>query len=197
MKERPTLTMAYLPHLDYDHQRFGPAIRARSAPCEELDVVVGSRRRGGRGRSRRVCVSEYGIRDVSRHAAHPNLALRDAGLMHARTTPDGDVLDPASRAFALVDHQIAHVYCKDEVSRAEARRVLEALPEVGAVLEGDARRDAGLDHPNGRPRAAERARRLVHLHLLARRRRPPTSPARSTSIASPATTRSRCSSTPS
>ena len=148
-KERPTLTMAYLPHLDYDHQRFGPGAPRSLRALEELDVVVGDLvAAADEAGAAVVCVSEDGIRDVSRHAA-PNLALRDAGLMHARSTPDGDVLDPfGSRAFALVDHQVAHVYCKDEVSRAEARRVLEALPEVGAVLEGDARRDAGLDHPN-------------------------------------------------
>ena len=35
------------------------------------------RRRGGEAEAAVVCVSEYGIRDVSRHAA-PNLALRDA-----------------------------------------------------------------------------------------------------------------------
>ena len=38
---RPTLTLAYLPHLDYDHQRFGPGARRSQAALMEVDLLVG------------------------------------------------------------------------------------------------------------------------------------------------------------
>ncbi|MEM8711923.1 MAG: alkaline phosphatase family protein, partial [Planctomycetota bacterium] len=95
-----------------------------------------------------IVVSEYGITEVSRAVA-PNIALRKAGLMHARSTPNGDVLDPfGSRAFALSDHQIAHVYCQDEGAEREARRVLESLDGVAEVLDRDGQRVAGIAHAN-------------------------------------------------
>lgn len=145
----PSLTMAYLPHLDYDHQRFGPTAPRSLEALAELDVLVGDLvAAADRIEAAVVCVSEYGIREVSRYVA-PNLALRHEGLLSARATPTGDVLDPfGSMAFALVDHQVAHVYCEDAAARAAARGVLANLPGVAAVLEGPARAEAGLDHPN-------------------------------------------------
>ena len=130
-EHRPTLTMAYLPHLDYDHQRFGPTDPRSVQALREIDGVVGDLvAAADRHGAETIVVSEYGIRDVSR-PVHINRALRDAGLLAARPTPKGDVLDTfASRAFAVADHQV------------------EGLPGVAAVLDQDGKREAGLDHPN-------------------------------------------------
>ena len=141
--------MAYLPHLDYDHQRFGPTDPRSVQALREIDGVVGDLvAAADRHGAETIVVSEYGIRDVSR-PVHINRALRDAGLLAARPTPKGDVLDTfASRAFAVADHQVAHVYCQDEAATAAARELLEGLPGVAAVLDQDGKREAGLDHPN-------------------------------------------------
>ncbi|MCK6479193.1 MAG: alkaline phosphatase family protein, partial [Planctomycetes bacterium] len=81
-------------------------------------------------------------------AVHPNRALREAGLLEVHANATGEHLDPlASRAFAVSDHQAAHVYAADARSLAAAREVLAALPGVGVVLEGESRAEAGLDHP--------------------------------------------------
>ena len=148
-EHRPTLTMAYLPHLDYDHQRFGPTDPRSVQALREVDGVIGDLvAAADRNGAETIVVSEYGIRDVSR-PVHINRALRDAGLLAVRPTPKGDVLDTfASRAFAVADHQVAHVYCQGDTSIAAARELLEGLPGVASVLDQDGKREAGLDHPN-------------------------------------------------
>lgn len=148
-EERPTLTMAYLPHLDYTHQKYGPRDERSVRALEELDGLVGDLvAAADEAGAVVVAVSEYGIRDVSRPVA-VNIALRRAGLLHARPTPAGDVLDPfGSAAFALADHQVAHVYANDAAARARALEVLSGLDGVGELLHGEARAAAGLDHPN-------------------------------------------------
>lgn len=148
-EQQPTLTLAYLPHLDYDHQRFGPDHERSRQAVQEIDEVVGRLvTAADEAGAATMVVSEYGIQPVSRPVAI-NLALRDAGLCVARATPDGDVLDPyGSTAFAVVDHQLAHVYVRGDAARARAREVLNQLDGVDEVLEGEARARAGLDHEN-------------------------------------------------
>lgn len=148
-EKRPTLTLAYLPHLDYDFQRFGPDDARSRRAIGEIDGVVGDVLHAASAVGARVVVvSEYGITAVER-PVHVNRRLRDAGLLVARKTPAGDVLDVfGSRAFAVADHQVAHVYCRDERAKSEAREILRALPGVECVLEGAELARAGLDHPH-------------------------------------------------
>ncbi|MCK6445494.1 MAG: alkaline phosphatase family protein [Planctomycetes bacterium] len=145
---RPTLTMVYLPHLDYDHQRFGPNDPRSKRALFELDALVhkvaSAAEKAG---AATVIVSEYGLEDVTT-PVHVNHALRAEGLLAVRETPDGELLDPfASKAFAVADHQVAHVYTKDPQSTAAARTVLEKLAGVERVLGTEEKRAAGLDHP--------------------------------------------------
>lgn len=148
-EHRPSLTMAYLPHLDYDHQRHGPADPRSVQALRDIDGIVGDLvAAADEVGAETIIVSEYGIRDVSR-PVHVNRALRDAGLLRVRPGPHGDVLDVfASDAFAVVDHQVAHVYCQGERQTAAAGEVLENLDGIDVVLGDAGKRDAGLDHPN-------------------------------------------------
>jgi len=145
--ERPALTLVYLPHLDYDFQRFGPDDPRSQRAVREIDVVVGDLLHAADEiGARTVIVSEYGITAVSK-PVHVNRALRDAGLLAARKTPAGDVLDVfGSRAFAVADHQVAHVYCRDGASRDAAREMLTRLDGVERVLLGSELARAGLAH---------------------------------------------------
>jgi predicted AlkP superfamily pyrophosphatase or phosphodiesterase len=147
-RERPALTLVYLPHLDYDFQRHGPDDPRSKHAVVEIDAIVGDLLRAAQlGGVRTVVVSEYGIDAVAR-AVHVNRVLREAGLLIARATPAGDVLDVfGSRAFAVSDHQIAHVYCRGGMARAAAREALARLPGVERVLEGPELAAAGLAHP--------------------------------------------------
>ena len=58
-----------------------------------------------------IVLSEYGITAVDT-PVHPNRALRVAGFLAVRKE-DGASDPAASRAFAVCDHQIAHVYLAD------------------------------------------------------------------------------------
>jgi predicted AlkP superfamily pyrophosphatase or phosphodiesterase len=145
---RPTLTLVYLPHLDYNLQRLGPHDPAVAADLRAVDALCGelvdhARREG----TRVVVLSEYGLTPVT-GAVHVNRALREAKLLQVRTELGRELLDAgASEAFAVADHQVAHVYVRHPDRVAEVRRLLEGLPGVEAVLGADGKRDAGLDHP--------------------------------------------------
>lgn len=143
-EKRPNLTMAYLPHLDYDHQRFGPNDPRSKQALRDMDKVFGDLLAAAdEVGAETVVVSEYGICDVHR-PIDINRILRDAGLLKVRETPVGDVLDVfASRAFAVADHQLAHVYTSEP---AAAREALSGVAGIEAILEGASRAEAGLDH---------------------------------------------------
>jgi predicted AlkP superfamily pyrophosphatase or phosphodiesterase len=145
--EQLDLLLVYLPHLDYDHQRFGPASPEAARAAAELDEVAGGLVEHARGRGDRVVVlSEYGITPAER-PVEINRALRRAGLLRVYEQAGMEYLDPwTSRAFAVADHQIAHVYVRDEGDLRAAHEALHGLAGVDFVLAGDARADAGLGH---------------------------------------------------
>ena len=145
----PTLTLVYLPHLDYDLQRFGPDDERARRAVAEVDELVGELVAGADAAgAETVVVSEYGITPVDR-PVHVNRALREAGLLEVRPGPVGETLDVfASRAFAVSDHQVAHVYIRDAGDLTPARACLEATAGVERVLDADGKRELGLAHPN-------------------------------------------------
>ncbi len=146
-KHRPSLTMVYLPHLDYSYQRLGPAHPASQAALSELDALCGTLIDGARSNGAEIVIcSEYGLEAVDA-PVHVNRALRREGLAVVRETPAGELLDPfGSRAFAVADHQIAHVYAKSGEAAARASNVLRNLPGVEEVLDRRAQQRYGIDH---------------------------------------------------
>jgi predicted AlkP superfamily pyrophosphatase or phosphodiesterase len=146
--ERPDLTLVYLPHLDYDPQRFGPSGCDMAKQVGELDAAATPLLDAAAKIGARVwIVSEYGHCDVSR-VGFLNRRLRQAGLLIARDGPFGENVDLfASRAVAVVDHQLAHVYVSNP---ADVPRVLDVLaeePTVDRTFVGEQRAEIGLDHP--------------------------------------------------
>jgi predicted AlkP superfamily pyrophosphatase or phosphodiesterase len=146
-QERPDLTLVYLPHLDYDPQRFGPAGCDMQRLVREMDRACMPLLHAVRAAGARIwVVSEYGHVDV-RTTVLPNRALRQAGLLEVRPGPFGENLDPfGSRAFAVCDHQLAHVYVNDLGDLPQVRDILNGLPGVARVLSGDARAELHLRH---------------------------------------------------
>jgi predicted AlkP superfamily pyrophosphatase or phosphodiesterase len=146
----PTLTLAYLPHLDYDLQRFGPdeTHPAIQKSLSEIDTVAGDLAEAARAGGRSVVVlSEYGITRVDR-PIHINRALRDAGLLAVREEDGAELLDPTvSKAFAVADHQIAHVYVSEPALQPKVREVLEGLLGIERVYDATDKHILGLDHP--------------------------------------------------
>jgi predicted AlkP superfamily pyrophosphatase or phosphodiesterase len=146
--DRPDLTLAYLPHLDYDPQRFGPRDADMPRLVKELDDACAPLLDAAAAAGARVwVVSEYGHCQVER-ACYPNRALRENGLLSVRDGPFGEQLDTfGSRAFAVCDHQVAHVYVADPADVLKVREVLEEISGVARILSGDERTDVGLSHP--------------------------------------------------
>jgi predicted AlkP superfamily pyrophosphatase or phosphodiesterase len=144
---RPNLVLVYLPHLDYPLQKVGPDDPSVAAEVAAIDAVAGDLADAYRAQGYGVvALSEYGITSV-RDAAFPNRVLRDAGLQTYRVDATGELLDHgASAAFAVPDHQVAHVYCRAEEDVEAARAALEQADGVAAVLGGGDRAAAGLDH---------------------------------------------------
>ncbi len=143
----PTLTLVYLPHLDYNLQRYGHDFSRIATDLAEIDTVVGALIDYYEGRGAAVVLlSEYGITDVDR-PVHLNRVLRRAGHLQIRIERGLELLDAgASGAFAVADHQVAHIYLNDPTLRAEVRALIEATPGVERVLADEELAEVGLDH---------------------------------------------------
>lgn len=143
----PTLTLIYLPHLDYALQKLGPGHPGAGEAAREIDAVVGRLLEYFQERQVRIVIlSEYGIEPVS-DAVAINRVLREAGLLRVREEDGLELLDPgASEAFAVADHQVAHVYLRNGVSLQAVEDLCRACPGVEQVICGEQRADAGLDH---------------------------------------------------
>jgi predicted AlkP superfamily pyrophosphatase or phosphodiesterase len=189
----PTLSLIYLPHLDYNLQRQGPPVgRTRDqglgttdhgprttnhesritdhesritnhdpttrtdpeatpgvwADVAAIDAIVGDLIAFFHARGVQVIIlSEYGLTSVDT-PLHLNRLFRQHGWLTVKDELGLETLDAgASRAFAVADHQVAHVYLNDPSLEAKVRRALEAVPGVAQVLDAEAKRAAGLDHP--------------------------------------------------
>ncbi|MCS6771057.1 MAG: alkaline phosphatase family protein [Kiritimatiellae bacterium] len=146
----PDLLLAYLPHLDYDLQRRGPtspeAARAREVLSRLIKEILAAAEANGYDW---LVFGDYSIGAVSRPAMFPNRVLREAGLFWTRRVRGMAYPDFFnSPAFAVVDHEVAHVFCRDEKIREAARSSLASLPDLDQLLEGPTRREFGIDHPN-------------------------------------------------
>ena len=141
-KKRPQVTLAYLPHLDYDFQRLPQHDPAR---VKEVNDCVGRIVDAAeQTETKVVVVSEYGLVPVNR-PVHVNRILRRLGMLSVRRGPFGEMLMPGeSKAFAVADHQLAHVYVQNDVDRTVVRRELESIEGIEGVYEPG---DLELDHP--------------------------------------------------
>lgn len=144
----PTLTLVYLPHLDYCLQKFGSDDNRVAKDLQEIDAVCGDLIHYYEKRGAQVIVlSEYGVTPVSQ-PVHLNRVLREQGLLAVREELGRELLDPgASKAFAVADHQIAHVYVNDPFYIPKVRSLLEETHGVAQVLGEDEKPAYGLDHP--------------------------------------------------
>ena len=143
----PELMLVYLPHLDYDHQRFGPddprsaqAVKDLDAQCARLVDLARSKN------AHLVVLSEYGIERATT-PVHVNRVLHEKGYLRVQETSHGQLLDfGACRAFAVADHQCAHVYVRNAADLESVRTLLQKTPGVARVLDRNQQRELGIDH---------------------------------------------------
>jgi predicted AlkP superfamily pyrophosphatase or phosphodiesterase len=132
----PTLTLIYLPHLDYCLQKFGPDLPVITKELHEIDAVVEQLVNFYEKKDAEIIIlSEYGIAPVS-NPIHLNRLLRQHGLLQIREERGLELLDAgASKAFAVADHQIAHVYINDPSVTEEVKALLKNVPGVELILD--------------------------------------------------------------
>ena len=148
--ERPNLMFTYIPHLDYSVQRFGKNSNEVREDLKRADDLVGqviqkTTDLGIKDDTRFIIFSEYGFNDV--HSQVPlNRKLREAGLLSVRTINDREYIDfELSKAFAMVDHQIAHVYINDGYTE-QIKRVLENIEGIERVLSTEDKKMLNINH---------------------------------------------------
>ncbi len=144
----PGLTLVYLPHLDYNLQRVGPDDPSIADDLEAIDLVAGKLIDAARARGQDIAVlSEYGMTQVD-GAIDINRVLRRAGFLKVQQQATWELLDcGACRAFAVSDHQAAHVYVKDPADLSAVKALLQKTPGIERVLDAAGIRELGIDHP--------------------------------------------------
>jgi predicted AlkP superfamily pyrophosphatase or phosphodiesterase len=147
-RHAPTLTLVYLPHLDYCTQKLGSDPATIAQDLKEIDHVVGDLIAFYEARETQVILlSEYGITPVEQ-PVHLNRVLRQAGYLQVREELGLELLDAgASKAFAVADHQLAHIYINDPSITDAVQALLEQTPGVGKVLDEAGKQHFHLDHP--------------------------------------------------
>ena len=145
--ENPTLSLIYLPHLDYCLQKFGVDFSKISKELGEIDklveeLVIHYQSQG----AKIILLSEYGINDVN-HPIHINRILRENGLISVRVEQGLELLDTGiSKAFATADHQIAHVYFNDLSEKERVKSILENTEGIALVLDEEGKKEHHLNH---------------------------------------------------
>lgn len=143
----PTLTLIYLPHLDYCLQKFGNDFNLIHQDLLAIDRVVEQLVNFYQKKNARVILlSEYGITNVD-HPIHINRVLRENGLLQIRTERGLELLDAgASDAFAVADHQVAHIYINRPELTQKVRAILENVNGIESVLDRTAQKQLNIDH---------------------------------------------------
>ncbi|RBQ03008.1 alkaline phosphatase family protein [Pedobacter miscanthi] len=143
----PTLTLIYLPHLDYCLQKFGPDLEKIKPELQEIDQVVSDLVRFYEEKGARIILlSEYGIAPVN-NPIHLNRLFRENGLIQIREERGLELLDPgASKAFVVADHQIAHVYINDKSVTKQVKSLLKNAAGIELVLDKEEQEKHHINH---------------------------------------------------
>jgi predicted AlkP superfamily pyrophosphatase or phosphodiesterase len=146
----PDLLLAYLPHLDYDLQRHGPQHARVKRAISELETYITTlHTRAQQAGYDVLFAGDYAIKEVQHGALFPNGALRIEDLFLTQTVKGMAYPDLFNgKAFAMVDHEVAHVFVPDTSALDRARRVLADLEGVEHVLDREAQREWGINHPH-------------------------------------------------
>jgi len=143
----PTLTLIYLPHLDYCLQKFGVDFSKIAKDLREIDDLVKELVTYYEAKNANVILlSEYGINNVS-NPIHINRILRENGLISVRLENGYELLDGgASKAFAAADHQIAHIYINDLSQKEQIKAILSKVEGISLVMDEAEKLEHKINH---------------------------------------------------
>jgi predicted AlkP superfamily pyrophosphatase or phosphodiesterase len=146
-KYQPTLSLIYLPHLDYNLQRLGPDDPEVSHDLERIDAIVGDLISFFEAREiEPIILSEYGITKVDQ-PIHLNRRLREKGWLAIKDEMGLEILDAgASKVFAVADHQVAHIYINDASIAPQLISMLHDVAGIERVLDAQGKVEFGINH---------------------------------------------------
>lgn len=147
LKYNPTLTLIYLPHLDYCLQKSGKNSKETTKSLQELDNVCKDLINFYENKNANVIVlSEYGIEPVN-NVIYINRILRQKGYIKVREENGGELLDAgASLAFAVCDHQVAHIYLNNKSIIDEVFDLLNTIKGIDIVIEESKKEKYKINH---------------------------------------------------
>ncbi len=147
-QKRFDLLLTYLPHLDYDHQRYGPDSPQGAQALRSVDAEAGRLIDAAREAGMEIAiVSDYAFEPVSR-PIYLNRILREAGLIQVERAQNGELLEPGvSAAFAVCDQQAAHVYISEESAVQKVQELLSQVDGVEQVFNRETMARLGIEHP--------------------------------------------------
>ncbi|GMQ25541.1 alkaline phosphatase family protein [Algoriphagus sp. oki45] len=143
----PTLNLIYIPHLDYNLQKYGIDFSKISKDLREVDDLAKDLITFFENRGAEVLLlSEYGITSVNK-PVHLNRIFREKGWIQVKNELGRETLDAGTSAvFAVADHQVAHIHVNDHSKLAEVKTLLEKTPGVEKVLDAQGKKDYHIDH---------------------------------------------------
>lgn len=143
----PTLMLVYLPHLDYNLQRLGPHHPEIAKDIKLVDELCGKLIDTTLNDNARIIVlSEYAVTPVTK-PVHINRLLRKNNFLQTRNELGLEQLDISnSKAFAVSDHQIAHVYIRNNTDIPAVRTLFESLEGVEKILSKKDSEQYSLNH---------------------------------------------------
>ncbi|MBI3268272.1 MAG: alkaline phosphatase family protein [Planctomycetes bacterium] len=145
-ENQPNLTLAYLPQLDASIQKYGvnsPQVlidlgKIDTLVKEFMDIVA---KKSGV----LILMSDYGMTDVKGEIAI-NRILRSTYFLEVREIAGKEYIDFGySKAFAVVDHQIAHVFVNSNLTKP-IKDLLVEVPGIESVLDEQGKKDFKVAH---------------------------------------------------
>ena len=148
--QKPNILFSYIPHLDYIFQREGINPKNLKEEIRFVDNIVGNIMNktidlGIREQTQFVIVSEYGFSEVTNDIPL-NRIFREQGLLAVREIEGREYIDfEYSVAFAMVDHQVAHIYIKG-ASVQQIKRILDSVEGIEIALDEDGKKMMNINH---------------------------------------------------
>jgi len=151
-KNKPNLLFAYFPQLDYSSQKFGKNSVQVKEDLKKIDDTVNSivkkiEKLGMLEDTEFILFSEYGFNDVD-DGISINRVLRENGLLATRIIKNKEYIDfEYSKAFAMVDHQVAHIYLNNSEDKTLVKKILEEVQDIEQIYDDKEKQELKIDHP--------------------------------------------------
>jgi len=147
--EKPDILFVYLPHLDYAAQKHGPESQQYRESIVELDDLIGEflmfLDSEFKNEYEIMLLSEYNFNSV-KYSISPNQILKKEGLLNTRKISGKEYLDfEFSNAFAMADHQIAHVFTKSGYEE-QVSEIFQKTNGVSKIINKESQKTFKIQH---------------------------------------------------